>query len=72
MLDSYLKFNPFFRMTAYESLSMPLFDHMKNIEVEANLKLMKDNLCKEPLIMLDIDAYDAFDYNTHGQGKYSV
>lgn len=70
LLGSFLEFNPFFRMTAYEAIQSTIFDSMRKPDIEKGLLWMKEHQ-KELLIELEVDTYDAFDYTSKIIGKHS-
>ena len=73
ILQNMMSFNPFFRMTALESLQCKVFDPVRDPKREKIIKeLNKQKLSKKYQIELPVDADDAFDYENSSNAKYTV
>lgn len=86
LLRNLLSFNPFFRHTALEALRLKIFDSVRSAHKERVLQQMHAQLTKKPvssqvreldsldsnLVLLSVDAADAFDYENSENAKYSV
>jgi len=63
-------------MTAFEfATTFSIFDCVRNSKLESNLVNMVEYIEEnnnKPLIHLDVDTCDAFNYETAKDGKYSV
>lgn len=71
LMQNLLSFNPFFRLTALECvLECPFFDEVRDAAKEKVLQKMKT--FKKPLLELEIDSIEAFDYEDATKAKYSV
>jgi serine/threonine protein kinase len=63
LLDSTLKFNPFFRFSANEALKSKLFDQCRSKKMESSAPFK---------ISLDVDRDDSFDYTEGISNKYTL
>ena len=63
MLSQMLSINPFFRPTAKECLSNPIFDAVRDTTKEVSISQK---------IKLEIDSDEAFDYDSGGSGMFTV
>lgn len=67
-----LSFNPYFRMTAREAISLKIFDEVRDQSKEKFLKSLFDLQDKSLIkISLCVDSDDAFDYDNASNAKYS-
>ena len=62
LLNKILKFNPFLRYSAHESLNHPVFDKIRDRESEFESKAW---------LFLDVDQDGAFDYEKNESNIYN-
>lgn len=71
-MTNLLSFNPYFRMTAREVLTLKIFDEVRDNSKEKFLRQLfeaKDR--KNIKISLAVDSDDAFDYDNASNAKYT-